>query len=84
MKEDRIERWSSVAVVERVYGRVCVLGVCLYQLCTNKANDCHLASEQISEFLFFYVTKLPGQYSSPARVPLFKTRLTFKLKTQLE
>lgn len=32
---------------------VCMLGVQLYQLCTHKANDCHLAVGQVFLFLFF-------------------------------
>lgn len=55
-------RWVSVAVVESwgLGGG----GACLYPLCTNKANDSHLASELIPAFLLFHVTKLPGHYSS--------------------
>lgn len=55
-------------------GRIYVLGVRLCQLCTNKANECHLASKQIFVFLFFHVT---SHF-------LLKPDHGLKLKTQLE
>ena len=86
-QDGEMEQYCSCS--ESVGYSVCVCvcvggGLCLDQLCTNTANDCHLASEHISLFLLFFPCHQGIVPAQPVCHFFFKADHYLKLKTQLE